>query len=116
MRIKKYGELMKKLLVIAITFLVTGNALAGNVTAKIASILVADDATAVLFTLTLPINGTPRCNEGERFSVDIRKPGGMAVFTAILEAKKQGYEVTVEGLNTCVNEWKSEDIMNVMLH
>ncbi len=40
----------------------------------------------------------------------------MATYTAILEAKKQGYKVTVEGLNTCANEWKSEDLKNIKIH
>lgn len=107
---------MNKLLIILITFWFSSSTLAGNATGKISSIFVADDSTAVLFSLTTPINSTPRCNEDERFSINIRKPGGMAAYTAILEAKRQGYEVTVQGLNTCTNEWKSEDIKNVLLH
>lgn len=107
---------MNKILGIFIGLCFCGVSYAGNSTGKISSIYVADDSDAVLFALSSPIERTPRCNEAERFSINIRKPGGMAAYQAILEAKSQGYEVSVEGLNTCVNEWKSEDIKNIVLH
>ena len=107
---------MQKLLIIVSFFLLSNSAFAGNATGQISSIFVADDSTAVLFTLTSAIENTPRCNEGKRFSIELRKPGGMATYTAILEAKKQGFNVTVDGLNTCANEWKSEDLKNIKIH
>ncbi len=97
-------------------FLLHSVAVAGHPTGKIASISVADNSTAVLFTLSSAISDTPRCNEGQRFSIALHKPGGAAAYTAILEAKQQGYEVSVEGLNSCGNEWKSEDIKTIILH
>lgn len=75
----------------------------------------ADGSDAVPFVIAAPIDDSPRCNESGRFSISLRKPGGMAAFMALLEAKKQGYEVTVEGLNTCTNEWKAEDAKNIVL-
>lgn len=109
---------MSKLTVAFISLLVfcPSLSLAGNATGNVASIYVADDSPTVLFTLTSAINDTPRCNEAQRFSIGLRKPGGMAAYMAILEAKKEGYEIRVEGLNTCTNEWKSEDIKNITLH
>lgn len=94
----------------------SSQALAGGATGRVATIVVADDSPVVLFTLAARIEGTPRCNEGQRFAIHLGKPGGMAVYTALLEAKREGYEMGVEGLNTCTNEWKSEDVRNVQLY
>lgn len=107
---------MHKLIIGLAALIYSGAAIAGSATGKIATVLVADGAAAVLFTLTSELSDTPRCNEARRFSIDLRKPGGVAAYMAILEAKRQGYIVSVEGLNTCTNEWKSEDIKNVVLH
>lgn len=90
-------------------------AVAGSGSGKITSIFVADGSSAVLFKLDSAIHDTPRCNEYKRFSINLRKPGGMAAYRAILEAKREGYNVKVEGLNTCSNEWKSEDVEDIVI-
>ena len=105
---------MKIFSFIVIAFLVPANALAGTATGKISSITVTNDSSVVLFSLTSPINKTPKCNEEGRFSIQLRKPGGMTAYTAILEAKKQDYEVTVNGLNTC--DWRSENVKDITLY
>jgi hypothetical protein len=105
---------MKILSFIVIAFLASANALAGTSTGKISSITVTNDSSVVLFSLTSPINKTPKCNEEGRFSIQLRKPGGMTAYTAILEAKKQDYEVTVNGLNTC--DWRSENVKDITLY
>ena len=106
---------MNKLCLMLTALVYSGLVFAGNATGKITSIFVADNSDAVLFMLDSQINDTPRCNEAKRFSIGLRKPAGMAAYMAILEAKREGYEVSVEGLNTCINEWKSEDIKNILL-
>ena len=58
---------------------------------------------------------TPRCNENGRFALSLRKFGGMASYMALLEAKREKYEVRVEGLNTCGNHWKSEDVLDIQI-
>lgn len=105
---------MKRLSTLIIAFLVSSNALAGTATGKISTITVTNDSTVVLFTLTSSISKTPSCNEEGGFSIQLRKPGGMTAYTAILEAKKQGYEVKAEGLNICA--WKSEDVKDITLY
>ena len=105
---------MKILLFVVAVFMVSSNALAGTATGKIASITVTNDSNVVLFSLTSTINKTPKCNEDGRFSISLRKPGGMTAYTAILEAKKQGYDVTVNGLNTC--DWRSENVKDITLY
>jgi hypothetical protein len=50
-----------------------------------------------------------------RFSIKLRKPGGMAVHTAILEAKIRGMKY-YRSTNSCANKWKSDDIKNIVLH
>ena len=107
---------MYKSIVLLTTLFFSNVVFSGNATGKITNIFVADNSFYVLFKLDSQINDTPRCNEKERFSISLRKPGGAAAYTAILEAKKEGYEVGVEGLNTCTNEWKSEDIKNIILN
>ena len=107
---------MYKITILLISLALSNNAFSGNATGKITTIFVADNSFYVLFMLNSNINNTPRCNEEKRFSLSLQKPGGFAAYTAILEAKKEGYEVNVEGLNTCANEWKSEDIKNIKLN
>lgn len=104
-------------IVIALGILISSGAtVAGSATGKVATIFVADNSSAVLFTLSSQIENTPRCNEEQRFSLDLSKPGGMAAYMALLEAKRESYEVRVAGLNTCANEWKSEDIKSLILY
>ncbi|MBI3562348.1 MAG: hypothetical protein HY080_11615 [Gammaproteobacteria bacterium] len=95
--------------------ILTSDALAGNAVGKITSITVADNSASILFKLDAPITDTPRCNETNRFSINLMKPGGMAAYIALLQAKQQNYRVTVTGLNTCSNEWMSEDSKNIIL-
>jgi hypothetical protein len=105
---------MKLCSIAVIAILVSSNALAGTATGKILTITVSNNTTVVLFSLTSPIDKTPKCNEEGRFSVELKKPGGMAFYKAILEAKKQDYQVTVNGLNTC--GWKSENVKDITLY
>ena len=107
---------MYKLIILLITLSFSTNVFSGNATGKIISILVTNNSFYVLFMLDSKIKDTPRCNEEKRFSLSLRKPGGLAAYTAILEAKREGYEVSVKGLNTCFNEWKSEDIKHLKLN
>ena len=94
----------------------SGQVYAGSAVGKITNIHVADNSVYVLFMLDSDISNTPRCNEKGRFSISLRKPGGSAAYTAILEAKREGYQVRVEGLNTCSNDLRSEDIRNITLY
>jgi hypothetical protein len=107
---------MTRVVFVLTALLYSGLALAGTATGKVTSIYVADGSNAVLFKLDATIEDTPRCNEAQRFSINLIKPGGMAAYRAILEAKRDGYEVSVEGLNTCGNEWKSEDIKQIVIN
>jgi hypothetical protein len=92
-----------------------GTAMAGTATGRITTITVHNDQHAVLFQLDKPIAKTPRCNESQHFSIHLLKPGGMAAYMALLEAKQQGYTVLIEGMNNCSNEWKSEDVKSIIL-
>ena len=94
----------------------TGTVFAGSAVGHITTITVANDNYAVLFQLDKPIDDTPRCNESRQFSIHLKKPGGPAAYTAILEAKRQDYTVRVEGLNNCSNEWKSEDVKTITFY
>lgn len=107
---------MFKLIIALFTLVYSSLVYSGEATGRITTILVADNSYSILFKLSSEINATPRCNEGNRFSISLRKPGGIAAYTAILEAKKEGYEVNVTGLNTCTNEWNSEDTKNIVLN
>ena len=90
-----------------------GTVSAGSAAGRVTAITVSNDDHAVLFQLDKPIEKTPRCNESQRFSVHLAKPGGMAAYMALLQAKQQGYTVLIEGLNNCSNEWKSEDVKSI---
>ncbi len=80
---------MKKLLAMICLLLLSGMTNAGEATGRVTSIYVADDSRAVLFQLDSSIKDTPKCNESARFSLSLRKKGGMAVYMALLEAKRE---------------------------
>lgn len=90
-----------------------GAVTAGTATGRIATITVSNNDFVVLFQLDKPIDKTPRCNESQQFSLNLQKPSGMAAYMALLEAKKQGYTVLIEGLNNCSSDWKSEDVKSI---
>jgi hypothetical protein len=104
---------MRYLILVLLLYCITGIATAGTATGRVTAITVANDDYAVLFQLENPIEKTPRCNESKRFSIHLKKPGGMASYMAILAAKQHGYTVLIEGLNNCSNEWKSEDVKTI---
>lgn len=107
---------MLKIVVSILMLSFSNYVLSGSATGKVSSVLVSDNTLSVLFTLDTEIEDTPRCNERKKFSILLRKPGGAAAYTAILEAKKEGYEVHVEGLNSCSNDWKSEDLKSIEMY
>ena len=106
---------MKYTLLTVLLFIFTNLSVAGEARGLVTSIQVADDSHAILFQLDGEIKGTPRCNESGRFALSLRKFGGMAGYMALLEAKREKYEVRVEGLNTCANHWKSEDVLDIQI-
>ena len=106
---------MHRVIILLILYLVTPQASAGHAKGKIASIEVSNNVHVIMFSLSTAINDTPRCNESGRFSIDLRKPSGNAAYMSLLEAKREEYLVVVEGLNTCANDWKSEDIKSITL-
>jgi hypothetical protein len=93
-----------------------GAVMAGSANGHVTTITVANDTYVVLFHLDKPIENTPRCNESQRFSIHLQKPGGMAAYMAMLAAKQQGYTISVEGLNHCSNDWKSEDVRTITVN
>lgn len=97
-------------------FCYTGAAMAGSAVGRVATITVANDNYAVLFQLDKPIEDSPRCNESRRFSIHLKKPGGMASYMALLAAKQQGYTVLIDGMNNCSNEQKSEDVKAITFY
>ncbi|TVZ41830.1 hypothetical protein P886_1180 [Alteromonadaceae bacterium 2753L.S.0a.02] len=105
-----------KIAIIFLGMLISQVAFCGVATGKIQSIEISDSNTAILFSMNTAIENTPRCNDKQMFSINLAKVGGEAAFTALLEAKLREYEVTVTGLNTCVNEWKAEDIKTIKIH
>ena len=88
-------------------------ALAGSASGRVSRIYTANDSPVVLFAVEGGLHDTARCNESGRFAILTTKKGGSNVYRAILEAKVRGYTVVVTGLNTCSNDWKSEDVRNV---
>lgn len=91
------------------------HAMAGSATGRVATIEITNHLSAILFTLDTEIQGTPRCNEHDRFAIDLRKIAGDAAYEALLLARREGYVVRVEGLNTCAADWKSEDVKSITL-
>lgn len=89
--------------------------LAGTARGTVANVYVSNSSPAVLFDLNSGIEDTPRCNESGRFAIDTGKFGGTASFHALMEAKREKYTVSVQGLNTCVADWKSEDVKYIHL-
>lgn len=88
-------------------------AFAGSGSGRVTSIFIANDTSVVLFKLDGPLEDSPGCNKGERFAIQTAGQGGRNLYRAVLEAKAHDYTIAVKGLNTCVYEWKSEDVKNI---
>lgn len=86
---------------------------AGQATGEVVRIAVADNFSSVLFSQGATITETPRCNERQKFSVGLEKLGGMAAYMLLLDAKRQGHRLAVEGLRAWANGWKSDDIKRI---
>ncbi|TQV85716.1 hypothetical protein FKG94_02415 [Exilibacterium tricleocarpae] len=83
---------------------------AGVAEGQVASIHIANHAGYVLFDLDAEIKNSPRCNTRRKFAIDLGKPGGRAAYSALLEAKRGSFKVSVVGLNTCGVHLESEGV------
>lgn len=90
-------------------------ATAGTGTGKIDTIWVANNATFIMFSVTEPLEDSPRCNETNRFAINLLAPGGEAVYRSLLAAKEQGWSVKAMGLNTCRQHFKAEDLRELVV-
>lgn len=104
-----------KQLFVASLFWLPLAAIAGGASGQIQNIWLANDAYAVFFDLSEPMEGTPRCNETKRFAIDLRRPGGEAAYRGLLRAKENGWTVDVSGLNTCRVHYQSEDLKQLII-
>lgn len=106
---------MNKLILWLVLYLNIASAMAGTGSGQVVNIWITDDSFAVLFQLDGELKGSPRCNETGHFALNLRKPGGVAAYMALLEARREKYFVQAEGLNTCGNHWKSEDLLDLQI-
>ena len=96
--------------------LTSSTAFAGTAIGRVTSITVSNNSDTVLFQINKPIHNTPRCNATGQFALHLKKPGGMAAYMALLEAKKHSYTVLIDGMNNCSGNWQSEDIRTIKLN
>lgn len=106
---------MRKLNVLFAMLVLGSGAHAGTATGAIHEIHVANHVHTVAFSLNTPIKDTPRCNESNRFTFDLRKQGGDAMLQTLLVAKRDDFTVRVQGLNTCSLEWKAENVRDISI-
>jgi hypothetical protein len=106
---------MAKIIFALVALLYVPAVFAGTASGTVESIQVASDSPAVRFKLDAPIEDTPRCNQTGWFAFDLRKETGKTMLEVLLVAKQNGFTVSVEGLNTCVSDWKSENVKNLVI-
>ncbi len=88
---------------------------AGTSAGKVATIQLANHDRLVIFSMHSEIDEAPRCNELKKFTIDLTRPGGPAMYRGILSAKEHGFVLEVKGLNTCKLHWKSEDVNHIAI-
>ena len=88
---------------------------AGQGSGRVVMVQLATHSKIVVFALDGENKEPPRCNETNRYAVNLSEPGGEVIFQSLLAAKRHGYRVRVTGLGTCRNEWKAEDTKLVVL-
>ncbi len=98
--------------VFSITMSIT--AFASDTSGPVGTIWASPSSTFVMFTVTNPNTKYERCNESQRFSIDLRVLGGEATYQLLLLAKRESYRVKVESLNTC-NPFDAENIRNLSI-
>ena len=104
-----------KLKVFLLLFIMNNSASAGTVTGKIGTIRISNSLNTIAFDLTGPIKNTPNCNDLGMFSISMFKESGDIFHSAIMEAKKNNWTVSVTGLNTCVAHPKAEDVKYITI-
>lgn len=88
---------------------------AGTVIGRVAEIEVSSISPIVFVRIDGKLVGTPRCNESQRFVIDVGKPGGKNSVDALWSAKNFDHSVEVLGLNTCRANWHAEDVKKVIV-
>lgn len=106
---------MLKIVLLASLLALCTTVQAGDARGLVKHISVGNNSDVVLFNLTSKNDDIPRCNETGKYSVLLITAGGLAAYQALLEAKRNGYIVRVEGTNACKFHWKSEDVRNLTL-
>ena len=88
-------------------------ACASSSNGRVVEIRASATSNAVLFKVDGEIDGFPRCNEWDMYSIDITSAEGRAVFELVKFALLEDLTIEVNGLGACRHHWKSEDVKNV---
>lgn len=96
-----------------LTLVMTGTLQAGTATGNVTWIQVNNYSNAVLFSLNTSIEKTPKCNERNQFAIDLLQPAGNAIYQLLLDARRYGYVITVNGLNTCAVFYEAEGVKTI---
>ncbi|MFK8015251.1 MAG: hypothetical protein AB8G17_07405 [Gammaproteobacteria bacterium] len=105
---------MKRTSLLICLLLMSAGAAAGDAAGTLGAVWASPTSTFVMFVVVDPSAEYHRCNESQRYSLDLRQPGGEATYQLLLLAKRENYTVAVEGLNTC-NPFKAENIRNLSI-
>jgi len=105
---------MKRTILLVCLLVTSMNAAAGDASGTLGAIWASPTSTFVMFVVVDPTAEYHRCNESQRYSLDLRQPGGAATYRLLMLAKQENYTVEVEGLNTC-NPFKAENIRNLSI-
>ncbi len=105
---------MKFYLLIVSLFLSSAS-LAGDARGKITDLQASNTSNSVIFAVSGDIEDSASCNKWKMFGINLRTPGGQAVFELVKYAFLNELEVEVNGLGTCVAHWRSEDVKDVAI-
>lgn len=89
-------------------------AFAGDAAGPVGTIWASPTSSFVMFNVASTSTEYHRCNESQRYSIDLRKPGGDATYALLMLAKQENYRIQVESLNTC-NPFDAENIRNLLI-
>lgn len=103
---------LRALVLSATLLLVSEYTLASNLTGRIGEIWASPTSYLVMFSVPDSQGKLHRCNTTGKFSINLSQPGGRATYELLLQAKRYGYVVSVETLNTC-NAFEAENVKNI---
>ena len=82
---------------------------------QVTTLRASNTSDVVLFALDGKLKSAASCNEFQMYAVDLRLPGGSALYQLLTDAFIHDLAVEANSLGTCKSYWKAEGVKEIFL-